>query len=652
MAIAHTTVDAPRRAHVHPLENLSAEEIEWTSSILERHGLVTESVRFVYVGLDEPHKREVFAFEAGDAERVDRRVRVVLLDLATGAGTDIVVNLTAATVESQAVLSPDEGQAAILDEEFGLIDPIVRADAGWQEAIRARGADPDKVVFVPLSAGEYGYEEENGRRIVRTLFFLQEYPEDSCWAHPVDGLCAYVDLTAGRVIELVDEARYPIPAETGDYLDPEYRGPERTTLKAIDISQPDGPSFEVDGEIVSWQNWRFRVGFDPREGLILRQLSFADGGVDRSIIYRASIAEMVVPYGDPSPVRFWQNYFDTGEYMFARYTNSLELGCDCVGEIHYFDAVLADERGGARTIKNAICMHEEDTGILWKHTDPFSGTSETRRQRRLVISFFTTVGNYDYGFYWYLYLDGTIECEAKLSGILFTSAFRGKDYPYASEVAPGLGAPFHQHLFSARLDMAVDGTDNTVQELQVKRLPIGPDNPAGNAISYEKSPIVRESDAARNADASVGRVWHITNPTHLNRYGEPTSYVLIPEETPSLLADPASSVAARAPFTTKQLWVTQYDPRERYTAGDHPNRHPGGAGITAYQKADRPLENTDIVLWHTFGPTHFPRPEDWPVMPVDPAKFTLKPFGFFERNPTLDVPRATSSAHCEHHRAR
>lgn len=132
---------------------------------------------------------------------------------------------------------------------------------------------------------------------------------------------------------------------------------------------------------------------------------------------------MVVPYGDPSPVRFWQNYFDAGEYSMGKNTNSLELGCDCLGEIHYSDAVLADDRGHAHTITNAICIHEEDVGILFKHTDEFTGAVDVRRNRRLVISFFITVGNYDYGFYWYLYLDGTLELECKATGIVYTAAY-------------------------------------------------------------------------------------------------------------------------------------------------------------------------------------------------------------------------------------
>ncbi|GGF33835.1 primary-amine oxidase [Subtercola lobariae] len=627
----------------HPLDNLSVSELDAVRKILHDGEFLLESTRFVHVGLEEPNKKDVLAFSPGDAVR--RWARAILIDLATGESQDIVVDIVAASVVSVRSIAPEDGQVAILDEEFELIGPIIQADPGFQEAIARRGIDPAQVVSIPLSAGHYGFDDELNHRVARSLFFMQDHPTDACWAHPVDGLCAYVDMTEGRVIKLVDFLDLPVPKESGNYDDPAFRGPERKSLKPLEISQPDGPSYQVDGEVVTWQNWKFRVGFDAREGLILRQLSFHDKGEDRPIIYRASIAEMVVPYADPSPVRFWQNYFDTGEYMFARYTNSLELGCDCVGEITYFDGVIMDEQGHPKTIKNAICMHEEDYGILWKHSDFVTGSNETRRQRRLVISFFTTVGNYDYGFFWYLYLDGTIECEAKLTGILFTSSYRGKDYPYANEVAPGLGAPYHQHLFSARLDMTVDGTNNTVQEVEVKRVPAGPGNEHGNAFTNKATPITNESEGGRLANASLARTWHITNPNSLNRFGDPVSYVLYPEQNPVLLADESATVTTRAQFTTKQLWITQYDPKERYSAGDFPNQHLGGGGIPEYQKAGRSLENEDIVLWHTFGPTHFPRPEDWPVMPVDYAKFTLKPHGFFDRNPTLDVPADVSHQH-------
>ncbi|WP_030621481.1 primary-amine oxidase [Streptomyces fulvoviolaceus] len=625
----------------HPLAPLTPDEITASRSILADAGLLTDSTRFVYLGLEEPAKH---------APSAGRRVRVLLHDMAGAPARDLVVSLTRRAIDSDHTLSPvTDGQLPVLDEEFGLVEEILATDARWLAALKSRDLDVAHVRVAPLSAGVYAdeYPEETGRRILRGLAFVQEHDKDHAWAHPVDGLVAYVDVLNRTVDRVVDLGPVPVPTESGNFDDPAVTGPLRTTQKPIEITQPEGPSFTLDGNLLHWEKWSLRIGFDAREGLVLHQLAFAE----RSLIHRASIAEMVVPYADPSPVRSWQNYFDTGEYLIGRYANALQLGCDCLGDITYLDAVIADESGAPRTLTNAICLHEEDYGILWKHTDLWAGSTETRRQRRMVISFFTTVGNYDYGFYWYLYLDGTIEFEAKATGVVFTSAYPGGDYPYATEIAPGLGAPFHQHLFCARLDMAVDGTDNRVEEVEAASVPMGPDNPRGNAFRLRRTPLTSEGGAQRMADASVDRVWHISNPASLNRLGRPVAYALHPEGKPALLADPGSSVAARAAFATRHLWVTRYDPAERYPAGDFVNQHPGGAGLPAYTAADRDLDGDgngqDIVVWHTFGLTHAPRPEDWPIMPVDYTGFALKPVGFFDRNPTLDVP-ATAAGQDNH----
>ncbi|MEU0470350.1 primary-amine oxidase [Amycolatopsis sp. NPDC006131] len=621
----------------HPLDPLTADEITTARRVLADAGLLPGTARVVYLGLEEP---------ARDTDRPDRVARVLLHDV-TG-GQDVLVSLTAESVVARRALNPAvDGQLPVLDEEFALVEEVLAKDERWLAALAARDLDVAKVRVAPLSAGVFDYPEETGRRILRGLAFVQEHPADHAWAHPVDGLVGFVDVLASEVTRVIDLGPVPIPAEPGNFDDPAVTGPLRTSQKPLEITQPDGPSFTLDGHLLRWENWSLRIGFDAREGLVLHEISFRDGDRDRPIVRRASISEMVVPYADPSPIRSWQNYFDTGEYLIGRYANALELGCDCLGEITYLDAVIADEFGHPRVLPNAICLHEEDYGILWKHTDLWAGSAETRRQRRMVISFFTTIGNYDYGFYWYLYLDGTIECEAKATGVVFTSAYPGKGYPYASELAPGLGAPYHQHLFSARLDMAVDGTANLVEEVDVERVPIGPDNPRGNAFTLRKTPLRKESEAQRLADNRRGRVWHITNPESRNRLGDPVAYALVPEGNPELLADDASSIHARATFATKHLWVTRYDPAQRYAAGDFVNQHPGGAGLPAYVAGDRDLDGQDLVVWHTFGLTHFPRPEDWPIMPVDYTGFKLKPVGFFDRNPALDVPRARGSHCCD-----
>ncbi len=632
----------------HPLDPATAAEYLAGREIMAAAGLLPEGdrapVRFAYYGLEEPPKHDVLAGRAA-GRAGDRRLRAFLVDTGTGESTDVVVSLTEGQVVSARQLDPrTDGQLPIIDSDFAAVDEIVKADPGWRAAMARRGLkDMSKIRACPITVGAFGPAEDDRRRMVRVLAFVQDREHDLAWAHPVDGLAAYVDLIEKKVFRITDEFELPVPAESGDYDDEAVRGPHRTTLRPIEITQPEGPSFILNGPWLQWQDWSMRIGFDAREGLTLHQISLHSGGRERPVIYRASIPEMDVPYGDPR-FRYWQAYFDTGEYLCGKWANSLELGCDCLGEIAYLDATVTDDTGQPRVIRNAICVHEEDFGILWKHTDIFNGSAQSRRQRRLVVSYFTTVGNYDYGFYWYFYLDGTIECEVKATGVVFTAAYPGGEHPYSTEVAPGLAAPVHQHLFSARLDTMVDGLANAVEEVDVSGRPIGPDNPYGNAIVQEVTRLTRESQAGRRADGSRGRTWRIISTERSNRFGRPTSYTLYPESAPVLLADPAAPVTARAGFATNHLWVTRYDPAQRYSAGDFVNQHPGGAGLPAFIAGDRDIDGTDIVVWHTFGPTHMPRLEDWPVMPVARCGFTLKPTGFFDRNPTLDVP--PPSPHC------
>ena len=62
-------------------------------------------------------------------------------------------------------------------------------------------------------------------------------------------------------------------------------------------------------------------------------------------MHRASLVEMAVPYGDPNAPFQRKCAFDVGDYGLGFCANSLELGCDCLGHIKYFDAVLNDSKG-------------------------------------------------------------------------------------------------------------------------------------------------------------------------------------------------------------------------------------------------------------------------------------------------------------------
>jgi primary-amine oxidase len=348
---------------------------------------------------------------------------------------------------------------------------------------------------------------------------------------------------------------------------------------------------------------------------------------------------MVVPYGDPRPGYFHRNAFDAGEYGVGISANSLTLGCDCLGEIRYFDAVVAGIQGEPETIDNAVCLHEEDAGILWKHTDWRLSTAEVRRSRRLVVSFIATLGNYEYGFYWQFYQDGALELVVKMTGVVSNGAVdRDVVPPWGELVAPGVYAPIHQHFFNVRIDPGVDGPNNAVYEVDTVADPPGPDNPHGNAFRTRSTLLARESTAQRMVEPRAARFWRIVNPSSRNALGGPVGYRLMPGENVPPFASAESSVYRRAGFMTRHLWVTRYDPDERYAAGEYPNQHAGGAGLPQYAAADRPLDDTEVVVWYTFGAHHVARPEDWPVMPAVALGFMLKPDGFFDRSPALDVP--------------
>jgi primary-amine oxidase len=626
----------------HPLDSLSVAEISAACAIVTEDRGLRDDVRFPWVTLHEPPKDVVTGYRPGDD--IDRQAEVAVCERITGAVHEAVVSITRSTVVSWQ--SVPGAVTPLLVDELVFAFQAVKADARWQEAMRRRGVTDLELVQVdPWPAGNFGIAAEAGRRLVRCVSYVRTHAADNGYARPVEGLVAVVDLATAEVIELVDREVVPVPEAAGNY-DPASVGEQRQGLRPLVISQPEGPSFVVEGSEIRWQRWRLRVSVHPIEGVVLHTVGYEDGGRVRPILHRASIAEMVVPYGDTSTNHWWKNAFDVGEWGLGKMMQSLTLGCDCLGEIRYLDAVVGDDRGGARTISNAVCLHEEDYGILWKHVDLWSGASEVRRSRRLVISFIATVGNYEYGFYWYLYLDGTIQLEVKLTGIIQTSAREPGDRPAFGEVVgPELYAPNHQHLLCARLDFDLDGPSNSVYELDAVSLPPGEDNPEGSAFRSRATLLASESEAQRMIDPLAARSWKIVNQSSLNGLGQPVGYKLIPGQSTCLLAQPSSSVGRRAAFASKSLWVTPFDPAERRPAGDYPNQSSGGDGLPAWTAADRPLVDTDVVLWHTFGLTHVPRPEDWPVAPVDYAGFVLKPAGFFDRNPALDVP-PTTNGHC------
>ncbi|HLH67701.1 MAG TPA: primary-amine oxidase [Candidatus Dormibacteraeota bacterium] len=642
------------RATGHPLDPLRPEEIAAASDILRRSKSLAETARFVYVTLREPPKPAVLSYQPGT--ELEREAFVVLRERAERKTYEAVVSLTRGEVTSWREVP--NVQPPIMFEEFLAAEAAVKQDPRWRAAMRRRGIeDLENVMIDPWSVGYNGPEDAASKgRFIRPLTWVRQGPEDNGYARPIEGLVVRFDLDSMTVVEVEDHGVAPIPPRAANYtaetlIDPNnfpsFPEGTRRDVKPIEVHQPEGPSWRVEGHRVEWQRWSFRVGFTPREGLVLHTISYRDRGEERPIVYRASLAEMFIPYGDPNPTHYRKNVFDMGEYGIGVLANSLALGCDCLGLIHYFDAWVNDNDGRPLRIENAICLHEEDFGILWKHTDFRTMKAEVRRSRRLVVSMFATVGNYDYGYFWYFYPDGTIQFEVKLTGIISNGVYAdGEEPKHGVKVAPNVYGPNHQHFFCVRLDMMVDGIRNTVYECDSVPVPPGPENPHGNAWVVRQTPISRESEAARLADPLRARYWKIANTSRRNAVGDPVAYKLEPGPSTPPLYQPGVHAIRRAQFCTRNLWVTAYDPLQLFPAGDYVNQHPGGDGLPRYQQADRPLEDADLVVWHSFVAHHVPRPEDWPVMPCSYVGFHLRPVGFFDGNPSLDMPLLAD--HCSH----
>ena len=611
----------------HPLAPLTAEEIREAARLFKSSERFPAGARFSILTLDEPAKDAVLR-----GLETPRRAFAVIYDAPSNRTIEAVANLSSRRIDSWKEVP--NAQPQVDQEDSALADNVVRSDPRWQQALRARGLrNPNRVLTIAWTAGNFGLPGTERARIVRVLAFDGSAGENY-FAHPVEGLVAHVNLTTRQVIDFLDTDRdAPVSRENFD-LDARSTAPQRAAPAALTIVQPNGPGFQIDAGEVRWQKWRFRYALHPREGVVLYTVGYEDGGRVRPILYRGSLSEMVVPYGDPGEAWFFRNSFDAGELGLGVLASSLRAGTDCPANCSLYDAVVAESTGEPRTIPRAVALYERDAGVAWKHGD------NTRRARELVLSYFCEAGNYEYGFDWIFHQDGVLEMHVALTGIMAVKGTAGGAHdPYGHIVAKNIVAPHHQHFFTFRLDMDVDGAPgNRVVEMNSSAAPGGPRNPYGGAFVMEERPLRTEHEAQRKMNLETGRRWIVESTSAKNALGHPTGYALLPGENAVPFALPDSWLRKRAGFLSAHVWVTPYRASERYAGGDYPNQSTGSDGLSKWAAANRPIDNQDVVLWYTMGITHNPRPEDWPVMPVHSAGFKLVPWGFFAKNPAMDLP--------------
>ncbi|OAP65649.1 copper amine oxidase 1 [Fonsecaea erecta] len=650
----------------HPLDILSAEETNSARDlILGLHPDAVLSFREIY--LDEPPKEQLIQYllaehSGKDAAPLPRRA-LVQYDV-IGADRvpqfhEAVVDLDAQKRVSHVVVDKSQ-HASLTLSEFDVLVEVCKASQMFKD-VCAEFSLPEgfEVIVEPWPYGGLSPDEEN-RRYFQGLCFARDTrsgnPDSNFYAYPLPFIPVMdahkreiirIDrlATGGRedALDAKTHTKNVIDhCKTSEYVPELLKNGTRKNLKPLNVLQPEGPSFSVDGGLIEWQNWRFRVSFNPREGAVVHDVHF--GG--RSVIHRLSISEMTVPYADPRGPFPRKQAFDFGDGGAGNCANNLSLGCDCLGVIKYFDGVVTGPDGTAKIAPNVICLHEQDNGIGWKHTNWRTGRAVVTRYRELVVQFIITLANYEYIFAYKFDQAGGITVETRATGIVsVVNIDPGKTSPYGNVVSPGALAQNHQHVFCVRIDPAIDGYRNTVVAEESHRVPINKKtNPQGNF--YEVRQTVIDRSQSLDAAPQYNRIIKMVNRSKTNPIsGKPVGYKFTPAATQLLLADPDSVQSKRALFAQHHVWVTKHLDGELYAGGRYTLQSQNEiGGVADAVKRDEVVEDEDVVVWNVFGLTHNPRVEDWPVMPVEIHQLHIKPTDFFTENPAIDVPSTKNEA--------
>jgi primary-amine oxidase len=642
-------------APTHPLDPLTADELVTVRDVLAKSGRFSTNTNFAWIQLHEPPKATVNAYSGGS--EFPRQANVAAIDYQQRKTFRVIVDLRRRQIASLTDLG--SLQPGLTGRDSDLARDVIDRDPRIRDALTARGLNipgrvSDAVYVQCMPVGDDPSLHGITDRLMRVLFASNQNIGND--ASPfVDGLMAVVDLYSQQVVRIQNVARvpnYPLPPDVFNYTVDEAAGATAPALA------PGAKRFKIDGNVVTWENWRLRFGFNLREGMVLYQVGFSDQGRVRSILYRASVSEVLTAYGDPDEFWSWLQLFDEGTLGLGYLSVAVQPGRQIPSNAVTVSLPEPTSRKPlfSDTFKDRIYVYERDAGNSVYYDN--GGRTIHGRARELVIGFYVSTGNYTYGFNWVFREDGAFAFEAELGGQILTKFAKAcvdcapeqrsgtkngirasgqrESAGYGGLVEGGLVGVNHQHWFNLRLDFDIDGTRNAVAENNVD---MGGASAPGRGqrprLAVTRTVFAKAADARRHMNEDASRTWTIYSTASSNRDGRHAGYTLMGAENSASMFPPERE-AEPVGFTRHHLWVTPYREGQLYAAGDHPNQaKPDYADVLAAYAGDASIYDTDLVVWYSMGVTHVPRPEDYPVMSNMRLSVAFRPDGFFERNPVL-----------------
>ncbi|KAK6265835.1 hypothetical protein QUC31_016672 [Theobroma cacao] len=641
----------------HPLDSLTASELLLVRAVVNQsYPSSNHKLTFQYVGLDEPEKQLVKSWLSKPTTKPPPRQALVVIRL-NEQTHEIIVDLSKRSVISDKIYNGFGYPLLTIEEQEAAADLALKHEP-FLASLSKRGLNISEVICSTQTIGWYG-EEKTKRELKVVCYYLDGTV--NMYLRPIEGITMAVDLEEMKISQYIDRAVASMPkAEGTEYRASKLTPPLGPRFNGAPPTPPGQTGFKIDGNIVSWANWKFHLGFDARVGPVISLASIYDAEkrTYRQVLYRSFISELFVPYQDPTEEWYHVTFFDCGEFGFGISAVPLEPLNDCPANAVFVDGYYAGQDGNPVKVSDVMCIFERHSGdVMWRHTEAELRDQEIREVRpevSLVVRMVATVGNYDYILDWEFKPSGSIKFGVGLTGVLEVKAVpykhtdQIKEEVYGTLVADNTIGVHHDHFLTYHLDLDIDGDANSLVKtnLVTKRV-TDKSIPRKSYWTVEHETAKTEADARIKLGLKPAEVV-VVNPNKRTKPGNKVGYRLIPGSAagPLLAADDYPQI--RAAFTNHNVWVTPYNKSEKWAGGRYVDQSRGDDTLAVWSNRNRGIENKDIVLWYTMGFHHVPCQEDFPMMPTLSGGFELRPTNFFEYSPVLKTkpPQHLSWPNC------